>query len=326
MLQDKLIRYIAIASLAIGCFAGAAHANNTLSLPEAGLSLNGAAKQEYMADSFASYMNERSDAFVMPLGWQQENISFADFTAEHYSKEGAAKDKAILYLHGGGYVGKAGNGHRLISLKEAELFTAGDIFLLDYRLAPEYVYPAALEDAAVMYQNMLDSGFSPHKIIFIGDSAGGNLAVFLAVYAREHNMPQPGAIILVSPWGTLENKKGTSREYNLHKDVIVGAGTPMYPEVLKAEYKGRLARKDPRLSPVYSDLSQLPPMLIQAGGNEIFLTECQDLAAQAAKHGVEVTLTVYAEMPHDFALVLPDMQESINSLKEMQSFVQRYVK
>ena len=131
---------------------------------------------------------------------------------------------------------------------------------------------------------------------------------------------------MASPWSTLENKKGTSREYNAHKDVIVGEGTPLYPAVLKAEYRGKLSRKSPLISPIYSDLSKLPPMLIQAGGNEIFLTECQALAAQAAKYGVEVTLTTYAEMPHDFALLLPDMQESINSLKEMQSFVQRYMK
>lgn len=326
MFVNRFYKYVAVASLAMSLYAGTAWANNPLALPENGLVLNGSAKQEYMTKYFADYLKVRGSAFVVPSGWEQQNLNYKNFTAEHYHKAEAAQGKAILYLHGGGYVGKAGNGHRLISLKEAELFGAGDVFMPDYRLAPKHVYPAALEDAAVMYQDMLDRGFEPSKIVFVGDSAGGNLAVSLAVYAREHNMPQPGAIILASPWSTLENKKGTSREYNLHKDVIVGKGTPLYPSVLKAEYRGKLSRKSPLISPIYSDLSKLPPMLIQAGGNEILLTECQALAAQAAKYGVEVTLTTYSEMPHDFALLLPDMQESINSLKEMQSFVQRYVK
>ena len=324
--MHRLYKFIAIASMSMSLYTWTAWANDSLALPESGLSLYGAAKQEYMANYFADYMKGKGSAFVMPASWEQRKLDYGNFVVEHYHKEGALQGKAILYLHGGGYVGKAGNGHRLISLKEAELFGAGDVFMPDYRLAPKHVYPVALEDAVVTYQGMLDRGFESSKIVFVGDSAGGNLAVALAVYAREHNMPQPGAIILASPWATLENKKGTSREYNLHKDLIVGAGTPFYPAVLKAEYSGKLSRKNPLLSPIYSDLSKLPPMLIQAGGNEIFLTECQQLAAQAAKYGVEVTMTTYAEMPHDFALILTEMQESINSLKEMQSFVQRYVK
>lgn len=326
MLKPKFIKYIAVASLVINCFSVTAFADDILAVPDTGISLRGTAKQEYMVNYFADYLKVRGNAFVIPAGWEQNSIDFANFTTEHFHRENSSKDKAILYLHGGGYVGKAGNGHRLVSLKEAELFKANDVFMPDYRLAPQHVYPAALEDASMIYQTMLAQGYNPKKIIFVGDSAGGNLAVSLAVYAKEHNMPQPGAIILVSPWSTLENKKGTSRYYNLHKDIIVGEGTPLYPSVLKADYKGKLSRKSPLLSPIYSDLSGLPPMLIQAGGNEILLTECQELAKQAAKCGVEVTFTTYAEMPHDFALILPEMQESINSLKEMQSFVNRYVR
>ncbi len=325
MFKRRIFGCLAAAVLTVGCFYGSAWADNILTVPDKGLVLQGAAKQEYMANYFANALKEKATSFVVPEGWQQNVLSFENFTSEHFHRENSLQDKAILFLHGGAYVGKADNGYRLLCLKEAELLGANDVFMPDYRLAPKYVYPAALEDAAIMYQSMLEAGYDPKKIVFVGDSAGGNLAVSLAVYIRENNMPQPAALVLASPWGTMENKKGTSRYYNVHKDVIVGEGTPFYPAVLKAEYRGGLSRKSPLVSPIYSDLRGLAPMLIQAGGNELLLTECQQLAEQAAKCGVEVTLTVYSEMPHDFALVFPDMQESINSFKEMQNFVSRHM-
>ena len=114
--------------------------------------------------------------------------------------------------------------------------------------------------------------------------------------------------------------------YNDEKDVILGKGTPLNIPVKDAKYKGKLSRKDPRLSPIYADLSGLPPMLIQAGGNELFLTESVRLAEKAAADGTTVTLTVYPGMSHDFALLLPEMQDSIDSLKEIADFANRYMK
>ena len=158
------------------------------------------------------------------------------------------------------------------------------------------------------------------------DSAGGNLAVELSLYLKENKLPQPGVIALASPWTTFEHKKGTSRYYNDEKDVILGKGTPLNIPVKDAKYKGKLSRKDPRLSPIYADLSGLPPMLIQAGGNELFLTESVRLAEKAAADGIPVTLTVYPGMSHDFALLLPEMQDSIDSLDEIADFANRYMK
>ena len=131
---------------------------------------------------------------------------------------------------------------------------------------------------------------------------------------------------MASPWTTFEHKKGTSRYYNDEKDVILGKGTPLNIPVKDAKYKGKLNRKDPRLSPIYADLSGLPPMLIQAGGNELFLTESVRLAEKAAADGIPVTLTVYPGMSHDFALLLPEMQDSIDSLDEIADFANRYMK
>ena len=164
------------------------------------------------------------------------------------------------------------NNHRILGLRQATLADAGEVYFVNYRLAPAHVYPAALEDAVAVYKELLNRGIKGENIILTGDSAGGNLAVELALYLKENKLPQPGVIALASPWTTFEHKKGTSRYYNDEKDVILGKGTPLNIPVKDAKYKGKLSRKDPRLSPIYADLSGLPPMLIQAGGNELFLT------------------------------------------------------
>ena len=303
-------------------------ASGILDVPDKGCVLKGQTKQEYMTKIMDGYFHPKvkitPQPFTVPEGWQRQDFQLENLTVERFSKNVKA-EKALIYFHGGGYVQKAGNPHRLLSLKEAELLGAGDVFMPDYRLAPRHVFPAALDDAAATYQEVLKEGYAPEKIIFIGDSAGGNLAVVLALYLRDHNLPQPGAVIAVSPWATMEHKKGTSRYSNAAKDVVVGDNTPMNPHVIKAEYVGKNSKKLSLLSPIYADFTDVAPMLIQVGGNEIFLTESLKLAEQAAKSNTEVTLTVYSGMPHDFALLFPQMQESINSLKEMQTFVKRYI-
>ena len=303
-------------------------AAGVLEVPDRGLSLKGETKQEYMRKVMDGYFHPAVKITPKPLaipeGWQKQELQLQDLMVERFSRQ-AKSGKAIIYFHGGGYVQKAGNPHRILAMKEAELFGAGEVFMPDYRLAPQYTYPAALEDAAETYKEVLKLGYAPEKIIFVGDSAGGNLAVVLALYLRDNKLPQPGAVIAVSPWATMEHKKGTSRYGNAPKDMVVGDNTPMNPHVIAAKYVGRNSRKLPLLSPVYADFTDVAPLLIQVGGNEIFLTESVKLAEQAAKSNTEVTLSVYSGMPHDFALLFPTMQESINSLKEMQSFVKRYL-
>lgn len=114
-----------------------------------------------------------------------------------------------------------------------------------------------------------------------------------------------------------------SRVTNFKKDLILGEGTPFSGPVVEAAYAGKLPVDDPRLSPVKADLRGLPPMLIQAGSYEVFLSEIEDLARKAGEAGVLTTLTVYPGMSHDFALCLPELQESIDSLKEIRDFVNR---
>ena len=198
--------------------------------------------------------------------------------------------------------------------------------MLDYRTAPKHTYPAALKDAVRGYEDILSKGADPNKIIVFGDSAGANLALALSLYLKEHNRPQPGALVLVSPWTTFETDF-PSRLKNAERDMILGKINPrMYNEVGNPSYGKGISQKDSRLSPIYADLKGLPPMLIQAGGSEMFLDESVALVKKAADDGIIATFTAYPDMSHDFALLLPELEDSVNSFKEIRDFVNRYVK
>ena len=174
--------------------------------------------------------------------------------------------------------------------------------------------------AEAVYQDILADGTKPENVIVIGDSAGGNLALALALRLKEEGKPQPGALILISPWATLANDL-PSRSENIPVDPVL-ALSPIYGSVVSPSYGGALDVKDPRLSPLYADLAGLPPMLIQTGGHELFLDESLALAERAADCDVPVTVSVYQGMPHDFALVLPELQESVDSFRQIRDFVE----
>ncbi len=312
--------------------AGLAVAVSLLWLPVSGLAaqqgavLSGAEKQAYISAQMNDFWQKKKpiEAFAVPEGWQWEKLNVDGARAELFKAEEKQSDRVLLHLHGGGYVAGLNDFYRREALKDAQLAGAFAVYSVDYRLAPKYVYPAALEDAVKVYQGMLKQGIEPNNIIVLGDSAGGNLAVALSLYLKEHSLPQPAALVLQSPWADFEHKQGTSRYFNEDKDQVLGIGTPLNGAVKKPLYAGDLPLDDPRLSIINADLSSLPPMLIQAGGNDLFLTECQELAQKAAADGVNVTLSVYAGMPHDFAVLLPQMDDSLKSMQEIRAFADRY--
>lgn len=312
--------------LSIAVYAAAWAAPLAVPAPEQAVALQGQEKQTYMQQELQRLFDPAREhhSFVVPDGWTWTKEQVGTVPVERMTARVKQSDRVLLQLHGGGYVLGLSNMNRLLGLRQGELIQAASVYYADYRLAPQYTYPAALEDAVQVYQGLLEQGIAAEHIVVAGDSAGGNLAIALAVYARDHHLPQPGALILQSPWADFEST-AASRTGNAEKDLILGTGKPLSDEVVRPAYAGTMALSDPRLSLVHADLSGLAPMLIQAGGHEVFLTECQELAAKAAADGTEVTLTVYPQMPHDFALLLPDMRESVYSLLEIRDFVNRYV-
>ena len=301
-------------------------AEKAWTLPEHGLYLESGSKQSYLAEKIDKYFNTKPDAikFEAPDGWNFETFDVDGVAVECLENPGAGTSRVVFQLHGGGYILPLSDVYRNFAVKQAVLADAAKIYMIDYRLAPDNIYPAALEDAVKAYKEILRRGANPREIIFIGDSAGGNLAVELSIYLRENNLPQPKVLILVSPWTTLETKM-PSRKYNETRDLVLGKGSPLFDGVRKPAYAKGLKLKDPRLSPIYADLKKLPPMLIQAGGYELFLDESLALAKKAAADDVKVTLTVYPEMPHDFALILPTLQDSVESFREIRDFVNAHM-
>ena len=323
-MQKKFLQILA-AILMLVNFSVAAAAE-VWTLPESGLKLEGAAKQNYIAEKMNALYHPTPDFknellnFEVPESWILEKLYLNGLNVECLTNPNGDENRIALYIHGGGFVLPLDDGHRNFAMKLGILANAFQIYFPDYKIAPKNIHPAALEDVFAAYQLLLIRNIPAENIIIFGDSAGGNLALELSLYLKEKNLPQPKALILISPWATMENRL-PSRNYNAEKDLILGKSSPFFESVKKPDYAKGYSLKNPMLSPIYADLKNLPPMLIQAGGYEIFLDECLELKKKAEADKVNVTLTVYPEMSHDFPLLLPELQESVDSFKEIQDFI-----
>lgn len=292
-------------------------------IPGHGLRLKGRELQNYItAEVKRMRAGEKDYHLTIPAGWEKSERTINDIVVEEFCTT-SRSNLVMLQFHGGGYTGAMHDKWRVSAILQASLIHAKAAYCVNYRLAPTYVYPAALEDALAVYHYILDHGTNAKDIILIGDSAGGNLAIETAMFLRDHDIGLPRALLLQSPLVDLGTSQ-TSRTSNKEKDQILGRTAPLYPEILKPSYAGSLSVDDPRLSPINGNLAGLPPMLIQTGGNEIFLSEDEEFAHKAARAGVHVTLSIYPGMPHNFAICLPELEESVQSEYEIRDFVRRF--
>ena len=243
-----------------------------------------------------------------------EPVSAGGVKAEWITAPNAAADRAILYLHGGGYIMGSINTHRELIARLSKAAQAR-ILALDYRLAPEHPFPAPVEDAMAAYRWMLAEGLKPSRIAVAGDSAGGGLTVAALVAFRDAGLPMPAAGIPISPWVDLE-AIGESMKTRSSQDPIVK------PEMIREIARVYLAGQNPRsplAAPLYADLHGLPPLLIHVGDAEALLDDSKRLAERAKAAGVDVTLEVWPEMPHVwhlFAHFLPEGQQAIDRAGE----------
>jgi acetyl esterase/lipase len=209
--------------------------------------------------------------------------------------DGVEPRHVVLYFHGGVYVmGDAALAADLAA--EVGRRTRAKVISVDYRLAPEHPYPAAVDDALAAYQALLEGGTAPSDIAFAGESAGGGLAIATLVNARDHGLPLPAAALALSPYADL-TLAGTSMETKRDADPLLS------PEALRARIPDYTAGQDPALgliSPIFADLSGLPPLIIQAGTHEVLLDDAIRLARQAATADVQVTLDITPGVPHVF--------------------------
>jgi acetyl esterase/lipase len=231
---------------------------------------------------------------------------------------GARRKGKILYLHGGGYVvGSAQTGSHLAT---ALARRAGiPAVSLDYRLAPENPFPAAVEDGLAAYRELLDSGLRASDIVLAGDSAGGGLAIATMLAARRAGLPLPAGVAVFSPFVDL-SLAGASIETRAELD-------PLFTrEAVSAYAQHYLAGRDPRdelISPAFADLTGLPPLLIQVGSHEVLLDDAVRLATRAAESEVDVTLEVVAGVPHVFQLYAGMLDEADEALDRAGRFLAR---
>jgi len=209
--------------------------------------------------------------------------------------DGVEPRNVVLYFHGGVYVmGDAFLAAELAS--QVGRRTDAKVISVDYRLAPEHPYPAAVDDALAAYAALLDDGVAPSDIAFAGESAGGGLAMATLVNARNHGLPLPAAALVMSPYADL-TLAGSTMETRREVDPLLSR------EALEARIPDYTAGQDAALgliSPLFADLSGLQPLIIQAGTHEVLLDDALRLAQQAARADVEVTLDVTPGVPHVF--------------------------
>lgn len=253
-----------------------------------------------------------------PDGWSEDMLQLGACPALRQFGPQARKDRAILYLHGGGYTIGSARSHASLAAQLGAA-TEAQAFVLDYRRAPEHPFPAAVEDAREAWRALLALGFSAAHCVIMGDSAGGGLAVACAVAAREAGLPQPAALVLLSPWANLA-QEGFSYEECAAKDRIVTK------DGLDSNARAYLAGNDaktPLASPIYADLSGLAPILIHVGAEEVLLADAEALKIAARKAGVDATLEVWSGVVHVWHFFHPILDEAREAIEEAGGWLRR---
>ena len=223
--------------------------------------------------------------------------------------DGIEPRHVVLYFHGGVYViGDAFQAAGLAS--QVGRRTRAKVISVDYRLAPEHPYPAAVDDALAAYDALLEGGTAPADIVLAGESAGGGLAVAALVNARDHGLPLPAAAFAMSPYADLTLSGATM-------DTKRAADPLFTPEAFPPRVADYTVGRDAAvglISPIFADLSGLPPLIIQAGSHELLLDDAVRLARQAAVADVPVTLDITAGVPHVFQAYYPILDEAAAAL------------
>ncbi len=245
-----------------------------------------------------------SAATPLPSDVKFEAVSANGVTAEWAIAPGARDDRALVYVHGGGYTMGSLATHRALCARLSRLARMR-VLNVAYRLAPEHPHPAAVEDAVAALRWVYAQGFAPSRVAIGGDSAGGGLTLATLLSLRDANLPLPAAGVCISPWTDL-SASGESIRSKASVDPMVTEG-PL--RAMAAAYLGGKDARTPLASPLFANLRGLPPLLVQVGDAEMLLDDSTRLASRARDAGVDVTLEVWEEMFHvwhAFAEILPE--------------------
>ena len=257
-------------------------------------------------------MEQMTSLMPLPPGLILEPIEVNGVPAEWVSAPGAAADRAVLYLHGGGYVIGSIRTHRELAGRISAA-SGARCLVIDYRLGPENPFPAAVEDATAAYRWLIAAGFLPGKLAIAGDSAGGGLSVATLLALRDAGVALPATGVCISPWVDLEGT-GESMTSKAAEDPMVQR-EPL--RQMAQLYLGGADPRTPLAAPLWGELRGLPPLLLQVGSAETLLDDSTRLAQRARAAGVEVELEIWPEMIHvwhAFAALIPEGREAIERI------------
>jgi monoterpene epsilon-lactone hydrolase len=265
-------------------------------------------------------LRELLSAQPLPAEVTVTAAALGDVPTAEITVDGIEPRHVVLYFHGGVYVmGDAALAADLAS--QVARRSRARAVSVDYRLAPEHPYPAAVDDALAAYEALLEDGTAPSDIAFAGESAGGGLAIATLVNARDHGLPRPAVAYVMSPYADL-TLAGTTMQTKRDADPLLS------PEALRARVGDYTSGQDPALgliSPIFADLSGLPPLIIQAGTHEVLLDDAIRLARQAATADVEVTLDITPGVPHVFQAYHPILDEAAAALDRAGQLLSAYL-
>jgi len=247
-----------------------------------------------------------------------EAVDIHGLHAEWLTPKGCPDDKLLLYLHGGAYVmGNCATHRQMVSY--IAKYSGIKALLPEYRLAPEHPFPAAVDDAVGLYRSLLADGYPAENIVIAGDSAGGGLTMATLLSLRDARIPLPAAACLLSPWLDLA-ATGESMTTHAKKDPWF---QPEDMPIVAAYYCRQDQIRNSLVSPVYADLSGLPPLYIQVGEDEILLSDSTRAADKVKAAGGEVEIEIWPGMWHVFQAFLIQVPESKKAVKKIGNFVRR---
>jgi monoterpene epsilon-lactone hydrolase len=250
-----------------------------------------------------------------------ERVSAGGVDGEWIVPAAPAKDKVILYFHGGGFRLGSVSSHRDLIARISEASRCR-VLAINYRLAPEHRFPAPLEDALAAYGWMLDRGLRPENVCVAGDSAGGNLVLGTIIGLRERGLPLPAVGVLLSPWTDLA---ATGESYISRAEVDPIHQRPMILALAKSYLGEHGDPRNPLASPLYADLKGLPPLLIQVGNRETVLDDSTMFADRARAAGVDVELQIWDGMIHVFQMFGAELSEARQAIGSIAGFLDRHL-
>lgn len=248
-----------------------------------------------------------------------KNESIEGINSEWLIPKGAPSDKLIMYVHGGGYVSGSCSDHRGLISKFA-LATGVTNLLYEYRLAPENPFPAAIEDSVKVYKYLLTNGYDSQKIIIAGESAGGGLCLATLLALKQDNIPLPAAAVAISPWTDLTCSSDSYKTKNNVSPAPIDSWT-----VFSKYYAAENEMTNPLISPLFGDLSSLPPIYINSGVDDELFEDGEKFYLKAKNEGVDITFKAGEGMLHCYPLLAPMFPEATDAMNEIVAFIKKHL-